>query len=160
MRLLRIKIVAVGKLKEKYLTDGVAEYIKRLSLYCRPEVVELPETRLPEAPSEKEIAAALSAEGKKILDSVSGICVALCIEGKQMSSPALSEYISRVATGGASAITFVIGSSHGLAPEVKARADLRLSMSEMTFPHQLARLMLAEQLYRAMSIGAGGKYHK
>ena len=158
--MLSIKIIAVGKLKEKYLRDACAEYVKRLSRYCTLQIIELNEYRLPDNPSEKEIQKALSEEGKDILKKCSGMIIAMCIEGKQLSSVRLSEKIASAAAHGTGCISFVIGSSCGLAEEVKSAAALRLSMSEMTFPHQLARVMLLEQIYRSFQIASGGKYHK
>ncbi len=156
-----IKLIAVGKLKEKYLTDAVAEYAKRLKAYCKFEIIELKEAFLPENPSEKEIEAALFAESKEILKaSEQSAAVALCIEGKQLSSEELAAEIEKFGNCGNGSISFIIGSSHGLHNEVKQRSALRLSMSKMTFPHQLARVMVSEQLYRAFSIMNNGKYHK
>lgn len=155
-----IKLVAVGNLKEKYLRDAFAEYEKRLTRYCNFQVCELSESRLTENPSEKEILKALDTEGKAILKECSGFTAAMCIEGRQFSSSAFAEKIEKTASEGMSRITFVIGSSYGLSDEVKKFADLKLSMSDMTFPHQLARVMLAEQIYRAFQINSNGKYHK
>ena len=162
--MLNVNIITVGKLKEGYLRDASAEYSKRLSAFCRLNIVELAESRLPDDPSDKEITAALSNEGKAILQLLSGkncYNIAMCIEGKQLPSVKFAEKLQSVsAYEGKSTVNIVIGSSFGIAPEVKALADLRLSMSEMTFPHQLVRVMLLEQLYRAFQINAGGKYHK
>ena len=159
---MNVTVLCVGKLKEAYWRDACAEYTKRLGAFCKFQVVELDEERLPEKPSDAQIAAALEVEGKKMLAKIpSGAAVAaLCIEGKPCSSEQLAARIEDLAGGGTSQFVFVIGSSHGLAPAVKAQASWRLSMSPMTFPHQLARVMLLEQLYRAMSIRGGGKYHK
>ena len=159
---MNVTVLCVGKLKEAYWRDAAAEYAKRLGAFCKFQVVELEEERLPERPSEAQIAAALEAEGRKMLQKIpNGAAVAaLCIEGGPCSSEDLAGRIEELAVGGANHFVFVIGSSHGLAPAVKARASWRLSMSPMTFPHQLARVMLMEQLYRAMSIRNGGKYHK
>lgn len=160
--MLNVTVLCVGKLKEAYWRDACAEYAKRLSAFCRFQIVELEESRLPEKASAAQIEAALSAEGKQMLAKIpSGAAVvALCIEGKTCSSPELSQQLEGFAVGGSSHIVFCIGSSYGLSPEVKTRADRRLSMSPMTFPHQLARVMLCEQIYRAMQISHGGKYHK
>ena len=159
--MLNVRLIAVGKLRERYLAEGCAEYQKRLGAFCRLELVELPEARLAEKPSEAQIEAALSKEAEQVLERAKGsYLIALCVEGRAMPSKALSERLSKLAVDGTSAVSFVIGSSFGLSPRVKAAADLCLSMSEMTFPHQLMRLMLLEQLYRAFSITAGGKYHK
>ncbi len=158
----KITVLCMGRLKEAYWRDAAAEYIKRLSGYCRITVTELPEERLPEHPSAAQIAAALEREGNALLSRIpSGATViSLCIEGAFLTSVELSERIERLAAGGAGELVFVIGSSYGLSPAVKQRAGLRLSMSAMTFPHQLARVMLLEQLYRAMRIAQGGTYHK
>lgn len=155
-----VAILAVGKLKEPWLREGFAEYQKRLSAYCSFQVAELPEYRLPEDPSPAQIEKGLLEEGKAILERAGKApLVALCIEGKELSSQGLADLLrERQQTGGA--LCFVIGGSHGLSQEVKKRAVFRLSVSPMTFPHQLFRVMLAEQLYRGFSILAGSKYHK
>lgn len=160
--MLSISIICVGKLKESYWRDAVAEYSKRLSAFCRFSVVEVDESRLPNSPSNAQINACLVSEGKSILAKIpSGAMVfAMCIEGKQLSSEKLAASLANAAVSGKSAVTFIIGGSHGLSDEVKQRADFRLSMSPMTFPHQLARVMLSEQIYRAMCINADTKYHK
>ncbi len=155
-----IKLIVIGKLKEDYLRNACAEYIKRLGRYCTFELHELDECRLSDQPSDKEIAAALRKEAEQIKRYASGLIVPMCIEGKQLSSPELAERISEAGVGGQSTVTFIIGSSFGLDPEIKAMGGLKLSMSKMTFPHQLARVMLLEQIYRAFQINTGGKYHK
>ncbi len=156
-----IQILALGKCKEAYLRDACREYEKRLSRFCQLQVVELEPVSLPANPSEKEITQALEREAEELLRRAKGFCVAMCIEGKQLDSPALAEKISDAALGGENgAVTFLIGSSYGLAPAVKQRAQLKLSMSAMTFPHQLARVMLLEQIYRSYQIISGTKYHK
>lgn len=158
--MLEVKLICIGKLKEKYWRDAVAEYAKRLSAFCRFSIVELNEARLPQNPSEAEIARALEEEAKAISASVGRSAVyALCIEGKMLSSEKLAAELEGAAVGGASSVAFVIGSSHGLHESAKALGK-RISMSPMTFPHQLARVMLCEQIYRAFSINAGTKYHK
>jgi 23S rRNA (pseudouridine1915-N3)-methyltransferase len=158
----RITILCVGKLKERFYTDAAAEYEKRLSRFCKLEILELPESRLPDAPSPAEIQQALSAEADTIEGKLprSGALIAMCIEGKELDSVALAERLAGFATAGASQLTFLIGGSVGLDERLKRRADLRLSMSPMTFPHHLARIMLLEQIYRAFQIQAGTKYHK
>lgn len=158
----KITVLCVGKLKEKFYIDACAEYQKRLSRHCKFELSELSEQRLGDAPSEGEIAAALAKEADAIEERLpkTGALVALCVEGKAMSSEQLSGVLSRYASQGASQVTFLIGGSFGLAERVKARAELRLSMSPMTFPHHLARVMLLEQLYRAYQIQSGTRYHK
>lgn len=161
--MLTINIITVGKLKEKYLRDAVSEYAKRLSIFCKFNVVELCEKRLPDNPSQKEIENALSNEGKAMLpyiDSKSAYNFAMCIEGKQMSSEDLAQIFNSIAVSGKSTINFVIGSSFGIFNDIKSKANFKLSMSKMTFPHQLARVMLSEQIYRAFQILNHSKYHK
>lgn len=161
--MLEINIITVGKLKEAYLREACAEYIKRLGSSCKLKVYELAESRLPENPSDKEIAAALAGEAKEItplLSSRGSLNIAMCIEGKQLSSPELAQMLERAPVEGKSVVNFVIGSSFGIDDAVKNVCAVRLSMSRMTFPHQLARVMLLEQVYRAFRINAGGKYHK
>lgn len=155
-----IQILCVGKLKEKYLQSACEEYAKRLGAFCRFSITEIAEERLPDAPSEAQIQAALKKEGEHLLSLAQGAVISLCIEGKLLSSPQLAAEIERRAVGGASAFTFIIGSSFGLSDDVKEKSALRLSMSPMTFPHQLARVMLCEQIYRAFQINSNGKYHK
>lgn len=155
-----ISLIVIGKLKEEYLRSACAEYIKRLGRYCTFELHELDECRLSDSPSDKEIAAALKKEAEQIKKYAKGMIVPMCIEGKQLTSPELSEKITTAGVSGQSTVTFVIGSSFGLDPEIKAMGTLKLSMSKMTFPHQLARVMLLEQIYRAFQIAEGGKYHK
>ncbi len=157
-----VTVLCVGKLKEQYWRDAVAEYEKRLSAFCRLAVVEVEEERLPESPSPAQIAQTLQAEGKRLLARVpQGAAVyALCIEGRELSSPALAETLDRLTVDGCSHTVFIIGGSWGLSDEVKTAARMKLSMSPMTFPHQLARVMLLEQIYRAAQISSGGKYHK
>ncbi|MBE6611507.1 MAG: 23S rRNA (pseudouridine(1915)-N(3))-methyltransferase RlmH [Ruminococcaceae bacterium] len=159
---MRIHIVHVGTIKEKYLTDAVAEYEKRLSAYCVIDNISVKEERLPDKPSPSEISAALTREGERILAALPprAYTIALCVEGKQMTSEAFSERISTIANEGFSDICLIIGGSDGLSDAVKKSCRMRLSISEMTFPHQLMRVILLEQLYRAFNIAAGGKYHK
>ena len=161
--MLNINLITVGKLKESYLRDACAEYQKRLQAFCKLNIVELNESRLPDSPSEKEIKTALSNEGKAMMSLLSGnSCynITMCIEGKQLSSVKFAENLEKISVDGKSTVNIVIGSSFGIADEIKAMSDFKLSMSEMTFPHQLARVMLLEQLYRAFRINSGGKYHK
>ena len=160
--MLKVSIVCVGKLKEKYLKDAAAEYSKRLQAFCRFDIIEVDEEKTSESPNNSQIENILNAEGKRILSKIdkSSKVVAMCIEGKQKSSKAFADYFADSAVNGVSSIVFVIGGSWGLSDEVKRRADLKLSMSEMTFPHRLARVMLCEQIYRAFSINSGTKYHK
>ena len=157
----RITVLCVGKLKEKFYADAAAEYCKRLSRYCKIEVTELPETRLPEDPSPVEIKRALAAEANAIRQKLEGgAVVAMCIEGQTCSSEALSKKLAAFALEGKSKVTFLIGGSFGLDETLKKQADWRLSMSPMTFPHHLARVMLLEQIYRACQIAEGTRYHK
>ena len=141
---MQIHLITVGKLKEKWLRDAYAEYDKRLQRYCRLTLTELPEARLSESPSDAEIAAALQQEGKAILHSCRGKIITLCIEGKLRSSEEFAEMLDSAAVSGDSTVSFVIGSSFGLSDEVKKAADLRFSMSPMTFTHQIARVLLME----------------
>ncbi len=157
----RITVLCVGKLKEKFYADAAAEYVKRLSRYCKIEVTELPETRLPEDPSPAEIKKALAAEANAIRQKLEGgAVVAMCIEGQTCSSEALSKKLAAFALEGKSKVTFLIGGSFGLDETLKKQADWRLSMSPMTFPHHLARVMLLEQIYRSCQIAEGTRYHK
>lgn len=160
--MMNINIICVGKLKEDYLRSACAEYQKRLGAFCKLKITELPPSRLPENPNAAQITAALEEEGKQILSKISQseAVFAMCIEGKTLSSEKFSAEIEKFALNGYGNICFVIGGSHGLDPAVKSRANFRLSMSPMTFPHQLARVMLLEQIYRAFMISSGGKYHK
>lgn len=157
-----VTVVCIGKLKEQYLRDACAEYSKRLSAFCKLKVIELSPERLSENPSQAEIQKALSVEGKKILEKIPdrAAIIAMCIEGKQLSSEELSKKLSAFATQGIGSVAFVIGGSFGLSDEVKEKSTLRLSVSRMTFPHQLFRVMLLEQIYRAFQIQSGTKYHK
>ncbi len=156
-----VQILALGKCKEDYLRKGCQEYEKRLSRFCKLEVVELEPVTLSQNPAQREIQLALEKEGEMLLKRVRGDCVALCIEGKPLDSQQFAQKLKAAANGfDGGAITFCIGSSYGLADLVKRRANWQLSMSAMTFPHQLARLMLLEQIYRGYQILAGAKYHK
>ena len=158
--MLTVKLICIGKLKESYLRDAQAEYQKRLGAFCKIEVTELAEYRLPDNPSDAQIEKGLTEEGKAILAKASGTLIPMCIEGKMLSSTQLADRIAKIALEGESTLSFIIGGSFGLSDEVKSRGSLKLSMSPMTFPHQLARVMLLEQIYRAFQINAGGKYHK
>lgn len=158
--MINVKIVAVGNLKEQYLRDAFSEYSKRLKRFCNFQLCEISESKLPDNPSQKEIQKALETEGKAILKECKGFTAAMCIEGRQLSSTEFAKKLDNAASEGGSWVTFVIGSSFGLSDEVKNAADFRLSMSEMTFPHQLARVMLAEQIYRGFQINSNGRYHK
>lgn len=157
-----ITLITVGKLKEPFYLSAAAEYAKRLKAYCSFRLMELPECRLPENPSPAEIAAGLSREAELILSRIpkgDWFCV-LTPEGKPLSSEEFAGKLQDVKLSGKSGACFLIGSSFGIAPQVKARADFRVSMGPMTFPHHLARIMVLEQIYRAEAIQAGSKYHK
>lgn len=160
--MLNVNIICVGKLKEKFLTEAIKEYSKRLSAFCKLNITELDETKLPDKVSDAEVAIALKSESEKILAKIGkdSFKIAMCIEGKMMSSEELSKLFDKVCLEGKSRIDIIIGSSFGLSDEVKKAADLKLSVSPMTFPHQLFRVMLLEQVYRAFQISTGGKYHK
>ena len=161
--MMKIEVHCVGRLKDAYYEEACREYAKRLGAYCQLKIVEHPEVRLPSEPAPAEIERALQIEGETLLASLpqkGAAVVALCIEGKELSSDGLATWLDQAATQGRSCLCFVIGGSHGLHDEVKRRADLRLSMSPMTFPHTLARVMLLEQLYRSYAILGGSKYHK
>lgn len=160
--MLHITVLCVGKLKEKYWRDACEEYEKRLGGFCKCQVIEVAEERLPDHPSVAQITATIEAEGGRLLSQIpkDSAVVALCIEGKEMDSQTLASYIQKRAVEGVSHIVLVIGGSWGLSDAVKNRAQLRFSMSPLTFPHQLARVMLLEQLYRAFQIQNSGKYHK
>ena len=159
--MMKINVVCIGKLKENYWRDACSEYAKRLRQFCSFSVVELQEHRLPDRASDAQIQSALHEEGERLLSATAGsVIIALCIEGKELPSKELAEKIESYGVHGYGAISFLIGSSCGLSNAVKEKADLRLSMSPMTFPHQLARVMLLEQIYRAFEILNHGKYHK
>jgi 23S rRNA (pseudouridine1915-N3)-methyltransferase len=160
--MLQIRLVCVGKLKEKFYADASKEYLKRLSSYCKIDVDEIAETRLPERPSPAELESGLRTEAGAILDKLpkGASLVALCVEGEARDSESFAALLSKLAAGGVSKLCFVIGGSNGLHGDLKERADFRLSMSPMTFPHHLARVMLLEQIYRGFKILEGGKYHK
>ena len=158
----KVTIICTGKLKEKFYLSAAAEYEKRLKGYCAFQLLELPECRLPEDPSPAEITAGLEKEADVILSKIpkgAWFCV-LTPEGKLLSSEQLADTLRQAKSGGRSSACFLIGSSFGIAQKSKALADLQLSMSKMTFPHHLARVMALEQLYRAEAIQAGSKYHK
>ena len=158
----KVTVLCVGKLKEKFYIDAAAEYAKRLSRFCKLELVELPEERLPEDPSPAQIEAALLKEAAAIRAKLpaGAALIALCVEGELRSSEALARQMAAWAGQGVSQLVFLIGGSFGLHPSIKGSAKLRLSMSPMTFPHHLARVMLLEQIYRAYQINAGTRYHK
>ncbi len=160
--MVHISIVCVGKLKEKFWTDACNEYAKRLKAFCSFSVVETDEEKLPDNPSPAQIRQTLEREGQRILSGIpkNAAVIAMCIEGKQKTSEMLAKELSDMTVNGVHHIAFVIGGSWGLSEKVKQTASVKLSMSAMTFPHQLARVMLCEQIYRAFQISNGGKYHK
>ena len=160
--MLSVSFLCVGKMKEPHYIAAFAEYQKRLGAYCRFTLTEIAEQRLPEDPAPAQIAAALEKEADEIEKAIpaGAYVAALCVEGRQMSSPDFAKKLAEVQNAGRSRVCFIVGGSCGLSERVKQRADLRLSLSEMTFPHHLFRVMLAEQLYRALNIQSGGKYHK
>lgn len=160
--MLGITILTVGKLKETYWRAACDEYTKRLGAYCKLQVVEVDECRLPDNPSAAQIVSGTLTEGDQMLARVpaNSFIISLCIEGREMTSQALAGQLEQLPLQGKSHVTFIIGGSHGLSDRVKVRSHMRMSMSPMTFPHQMARVMLLEQVYRAMSINAGSKYHK
>ena len=160
--MINITVAAVGRIKEKFYTEAVEEYSKRLRRYCKLNIVEVKDEPTPDNPSDREREIVLNSEGKRLLEKIpkSAYVVALCIEGKNMPSERFAEFIQNNATEGKGEIVFVIGGSMGICEEIKKRADFKLSFSEMTFPHQLMRVILLEQIYRAFNIAEGGKYHK
>ncbi len=159
---MNIHIICVGKLKEKFFKDACDEYLKRLSRFARLKITELADEPIAEKASAAEELAVLNKEGKKILSAIGAneTVITLCVEGKQMPSDKLAKYISNCALCGKSNLTFIIGGSLGLSDEVKAKSELKLSFSQMTFPHQLMRVVLLEQIYRAFKINANESYHK
>ena len=160
--MLQVKLICVGKLREKFYIEAFEEYRKRLSGYCRLDCADIPEQRLPENPSDAQVKAALEREGAEILRNIpaDAFCVALCVEGKERSSEDFAALFRERELSGKPKLCFLVGGSYGMSETVKSRADLKLSMSKMTFPHHLARVMLAEQIYRAFKIGEGSRYHK
>lgn len=160
--MISVKLICVGKMKEKYYISAFEEYRKRLGAFCKFELVELTEQRLSDSPSEKEISAALEKEAAEIEKQIpAGAAVtALCIEGNLKSSTELASQVEKWTNTGKSKLCFIIGGSCGMSEKIKQSADLKLSMSKMTFPHHLARVMVIEQIYRAFTIIDGSKYHK
>jgi len=159
---MKIKIVTVGKLKEKYLKDGIAEYSKRISRFAAVEMIELADEKTPDRASDSENEKILDLEGNRILSKIGDreFVVVLAIEGKTLSSEEFSKQLEQASINGYSTLTFVIGGSLGLSPQVKKRANLSLSFGRLTLPHQLMRLVLVEQIYRAFTIQQGSPYHK
>ena len=160
--MLSIRLICVGKLGEKFWKQACEEYLKRLSGYCKPEVIELPEQKLPDAPTSGQLAQALEKEARLIRDKIpaGAAVIALCVEGQLLSSEQLAQTVGKWTVSGTSRLVVLIGGSCGLDEALKREARLRLSMSPMTFPHHLARVMALEQLYRALNLLEGGKYHK
>ena len=160
--MLSINIICIGRIKEKYWTDAIAEYRKRLSAFCRFNIVELDEEKIYQNPNPAQIETILNAEGKRIINAITkgSYVVSMCIEGKMISSPELADKLENISLTGKSTVDFIIGGSWGLSDEVKRRSDFKLSMSRMTFPHQMARVVLCEQIYRSFEINNNGKYHK
>lgn len=159
---MKIKIVTVGKLKEKYLKDGIAEYSKRISRFAAVEMIELADEKTPDRASDSENEKILDLEGNRILSKIGDreFVVVLAIEGKTLSSEEFSSQLEQASINGSSTLTFVIGGSLGLSKEVKKRANLSVSFGRLTLPHQLMRLVLIEQIYRAFTIQQGSPYHK
>lgn len=159
---MKIKIVTVGKLKEKYLKDGIAEYSKRISRFAAVEMIELADEKTPDRASDSENEKILDLEGNRILSKIGDreFVVVLAIEGKTLSSEEFSKQLEQASINGYSTLTFVIGGSLGLSPQVKNRANLSLSFGRLTLPHQLMRIVLVEQIYRAFTIQQGSPYHK
>lgn len=159
--MIKVTLITLGKLKEVYLREAVSEYAKRLSRYCDLDIIELEPIKLPDSPSRPQIDAALSKEAEMIIKKIPKNCdvYPLCVEGKQFSSEEFAEKVEDLSKQGRG-IALIIGSSYGLSEQVKALAKTRLSLSKMTFPHQLFRVMLLEQVYRAFKINEGSTYHK
>ncbi|MCI9588041.1 MAG: 23S rRNA (pseudouridine(1915)-N(3))-methyltransferase RlmH [Oscillospiraceae bacterium] len=160
--MLRVYLICVGKLKERFYQEACAEYVKRLSPYCKLTITELPEEKLPQAPSQAQIDAALAKEAAAIRGRIppSARVVALCVEGRLRSSEEMARMFPDLAYSREKCLVFLIGGSYGLDETLKSEAQVRLSMSPMTFPHHLARVMLLEQIYRGAKINEGGRYHK
>ncbi|MBE6742363.1 MAG: 23S rRNA (pseudouridine(1915)-N(3))-methyltransferase RlmH [Ruminococcaceae bacterium] len=160
--MIKINIIAVGKLKEKYLTDACAEYLKRLKAFAKVEITQIDEHRCGDNPSENEIKTVKDMEGEKILSKISkgSFVIAMCIEGTQLSSEELAKKFESIMLDGNSEITIIIGGSFGLSDKLKSASDMKLSFGKITLPHQLMRVVLLEQIYRAFSIINNSKYHK
>ncbi|MBQ4087041.1 MAG: 23S rRNA (pseudouridine(1915)-N(3))-methyltransferase RlmH [Clostridia bacterium] len=159
---MNINIIAVGKIKEKFIKEACAEYAKRMSRFCKLNIVELADEPMSDRPSESEKQVILQKEGARILNAIKNtdVLISLCVEGRQMPSERFAGYLQEECVKGANTFTFVIGGSVGLLEEIKQKSKLRLSFSEMTFPHQLMRVVLLEQIYRAFKINANESYHK
>ena len=159
--MLNVKIYVTGTLKEQYYKDAIAEYKKRLGAYCKLDIIEYKEYKLPENPSQKQIEQALIVEGQKILSDIPSKAykIAMCVEGKQLSSEEFAEKLDQISTTNGE-LALIIGSSYGLSNELKQACDFRMSVSKMTLTHQMLRVWLVEIIYRCLSINNGGKYHK
>ena len=159
--MLNVKIYVTGTLKEQYYKDAIAEYKKRLGAYCKLDIIEYKEYKLPENPSQKQIEQALIIEGQKILSDISpkAYKIAMCVEGKQLSSEEFADKLEQISTTNGE-LALIIGSSYGLSNDLKQACDFRLSVSKMTLTHQMLRVWLVEIIYRCLSINNGGKYHK
>ena len=159
--MLNVKIYVTGTLKEQYYKDAIAEYKKRLGAYCKLEIIEYKEYKLPDDPSQKQIEQALDAEGEKILSDISpkAYKIAMCVEGKQLSSEEFAQKLDEIATTNGE-LAIIVGSSFGLSDSLKRACDFRMSVSKMTLTHQMLRVWLVEIIYRCLSITRGGKYHK
>ena len=159
--MLNVKIYVTGTLKEQYYKDAIAEYKKRLGAYCKLEIIEYKEYKLPDEPSQKQIEQALHAEGEKILSDISpkAYKIAMCVEGKQLSSEEFAQKLDEIATTNGE-LAIIVGSSFGLSDSLKRACDFRMSVSKMTLTHQMLRVWLVEIIYRCLSITRGGKYHK
>ena len=159
---MNINIIAVGKIKEKYLKDAIDEYKKRLSRFCKLTITEVSDEPMSQNPSEKEIEDILKKEGEKIASAIKNtdVLVTLCVEGTQRTSEEFAQFISSECVKSANTFTFIIGGSVGLSDKIKSMSNLKLSFSKMTFPHQLMRVVLLEQIYRAFKINANENYHK
>ena len=160
--MLNVTILAVGKIKEKFLSDAIDEYSKRLGRYCRLEIIRVKDDPTPDNPTDKERDIVLKREGKRLIEKIpkGAYIIPLCIEGKQKTSEEFAKIMSEIPSVGKSEVVFIIGGSMGLWDRIKDMANLKLSFSKMTFPHQLMCVILLEQLYRAFNISGGGKYHK
>ncbi len=158
----KVTLICVGKLKDSFFKDASREYLKRLQPYCKLDIIEIPQQNISDNPNESEIKTALDKEGEQIIKKIPprSTITAMCIEGQMYSSEELADCMSKAAMAGDGSITFIIGGSCGLSESVKSKANIKMSVSKMTFPHRLFRIMLLEQIYRACKINAGEKYHK
>lgn len=159
---MKIKIICVGKIKEKYLKDAIDEYSKRISRFAKLEIIEINDEKIPDNASKSEEEKVIKTEGEKIIKYIlpKDYVIALCVEGKNISSEELADKFNEITLSGASCITFIIGGSLGIYEEIKKTSNFKLSFSKMTFPHQLMRVILLEQTYRAFKINANEEYHK